>query len=493
MDDRPDQGSGAAPGRVRAIVLAAGAGRRFGGHKLEARFGGRPILQHVLDALAAAGLDDPIVVVAAAEPAGRPADAMAWRRAERVVNPDPARGLASSLQLGWRAALAVDPPPQAVLVVLGDQPRLQPDVVRALLDAPNDASRPVVAPRYRGSGDRNPVRIERAGGALVDAATGDRGLGPVLDAEPSLVRWLDVEGDNPDLDERADLALLAEADWAERVRRNGAQVLRIREGGEEADHYAPVTGLFRDDPRRAGDPVLDRLRSVSRPGDTWLDVGAGAGRFTLPLALSVREVIAVEPSPGMVSALREGVTEQGLDNVRIVEGRWPDAAGELGTPPFADVAMIAHVGHDTAAIGPFLDALEAAARRTCIAVMQELPPASLAAPFFLAVHGERREPLPALADFVDLLEARGARPEVELVSRPARGWCSRDDLVGFLRRQTWVMPGSGGDHALEAELDRLAVPRAGPVTQPTDGATRIGIVRWVGPPQAGSSSGRPKR
>ena len=52
--------------RVRAVVLAAGAGSRFGGRKLEARIAGRPLLQHALDALADAGIDDPIVVLAPA-------------------------------------------------------------------------------------------------------------------------------------------------------------------------------------------------------------------------------------------------------------------------------------------------------------------------------------------------------------------------------------------------------------------------------------------
>jgi CTP:molybdopterin cytidylyltransferase MocA/SAM-dependent methyltransferase len=464
--------------KVRAIVLAAGAGRRFGGRKLEARFAGRPILQHVLDALAAAGLDDPLVVLA---PHGPAPASMTWRRAERVENPDRDRGLSSSLQVGWHAAKAADPPPDAVLVVLGDQPLLRPDVIRALVEAPLDATRPIVAPRYAATEARNPVRIEPAGGRLVEAATGDRGLGPLLEAAPSIVRWLDVEGDNPDIDERSELARLAEADWAERVRRNRDQVTRLREGTEDADHYAPVAAMFRDDPRRTGDPVLDRLRSIAQPGDTWLDVGAGAGRYALPLALGVREVIAVEPSHGMVSALRDGLAENGIGNVRIVEARWPDARHEIGTLPVADVALIAHVGHDTDAIGPFLDALEAAARRACVAVMQELPPASVAAPFFLAVHGEAREPLPALPDLVDLLEARGAQPEVELVARPSHAWRSRDELLAFLRRQTWVSPGSAGDRVIEAALDRLAVPRDGPVTLPTDApeaATRIGIVRW---------------
>jgi len=481
--------------RVRAIVLAAGAGRRFGGPKLEARFAGRSILQHVLDALAAGGLNNPIVVVAGSDGPQAAAGstrlgAIDWSRAERVENPDPSRGLASSLQVGWLAAIAADPEPDAVLVVLGDQPRLRPDVVRALLEAPADATRPVIAPRYTASRARNPVRIELAGARLVREASGDRGLGPVLDAVPSLVRWLDVTGDNPDVDERADLAMLAEANWAERVRRNRDQVMRVREGGDEADHYGPVTGLFRDDPRRAGDPILDHLRLLANQGDTWLDVGAGAGRYALPLALTVREVIAVEPSPGMVAELRESLAEAGIGNVRIDDGSWPDAARKLGRLPCADVALIANVGHDTEAIGPFLDALEAAARRSCVAVMQETPPASIAAPFFLAVHGEPREPLPALPDFLDLLEARGAQPEVEYVTRAAHGWRSGDELRTFLRRQTWVTPGSAGDSALERELDRLAIPRDGAVTLPGEEA-RTGIVRWLAGRQASSGASRP--
>ncbi len=473
--------------RIRTIVLAAGTGRRFGGGKLDARFAGRPILQHVLDALAAAGLDEPVVVVAGpddAQPASgsAPPGSIDWRQAERVANPDPTRGLATSLQVGWHAAMACDPAPDAVLVVLGDQPRLRPDVIRALLDAPLDASRPIVAPRYAASEARNPVRIELAAARLVHEATGDRGLGPLLDAEPALVRWLDVPGDNPDVDERADLAKLAEADWAERVGRNRDQVIRVREGEDDADHYGPVTGLFRDDPRRRGDSILDRLFALAEPGDTWLDVGAGAGRYALPLALTIREVIAVEPSAGMVAALRESLAEHRIENVRIVEARWPAAAREIGPLPCADVALIANVGHDTEAIGPFLDALEASVRRQCIAVMQETPPASIAAPFFRAVHGEAREPLPALPDFLDLIEARGAHPEVEYVTRPEHGWESRDQLLTFLRRQTWVIRGSAGDDALMGELDRLAIPREGPVRLP-GGATRIGIIRWIGGPQ----------
>lgn len=468
---------------VRAVVLAAGAGSRFGGRKLEARIAGRPLLQHALDALAAAGIPDPIVVLApdsALEPA------VEWRHASRVVNPEPGRGLAGSLQLGWAAALAFEPPPDAVLVVLGDQPRLAPGVIRALVAAPIDPDRPIVAPRYAGSdagnsaraGARNPVRVEASAAALVDAAQGDRGLGPILDAAPGLVRWLDVPGDNPDVDHRRDLVAAIEADWADRVRRNNEQVDRLRETVDD-DHYAPVAGMFRDDPRRRGDEILDALLALALPTDTWLDVGAGAGRYAFPLALAVREVIALDPSDAMIEALHEGVREHALGNVRVVAGRWPDAARGLAPLPCADVALIASVGHDTRDIGPFVGALDAASRRLGVAVMQERPPASVAAPFFEAVHGEPRAPLPALPDLLDLLEARGADPRVELFDRPSRSWRSRDEVLTFLRRQTWVRPESEADARLQAAVDDALRQVDGGWQLGGAEPARVGLVRWT--------------
>jgi CTP:molybdopterin cytidylyltransferase MocA/SAM-dependent methyltransferase len=467
-----------APGAsVRVVVLAAGAGDRFGGRKLEARIASRPILQHVLDALARAGLDDPIVVLA---PESTLDPAIEWRQAQRVVNPDPARGLSSSVQLGWAAALAADPRPDAVLVALGDQPRLAPDAIRAIVAAPLDQARPIVAARFAGSGARNPVRIEAGAVAdeLIRRTEGDRGLGPLLDAHRDLVRWIDLPGENPDVDRREDLVAAIEADWADRVRRNREQVERLRETGEDDDHYAPVAGLFRDDPRRSGDVVLDALLPLATPDDTWLDVGAGAGRYAFPLALRAHEVIAVDPSAAMVAALRDGIDAHDIRNVRVVEGRWPEAARRLAPLPCADLALIANVGHDTESIGPFVDALGAAARRACVAVMQERPPASVAAPFFEAVHGEPRVPLPALADFVDLLEARGTQPAIELFERPAHRW-NRDQLLTSLRRQTWVVPGSALDRRLQDRLDATAVADASGALLLDEAPVRVGIVRWA--------------
>jgi hypothetical protein len=82
-------------------------------------------------------------------------------------------------------------------------------VCRALTEAALDPAHPLVAPRYAAGGGRNPVRAEPAAGALVLATRGDRGLGRVLDSRPDLVRTLDVDGANPDVDVPADLERLA--------------------------------------------------------------------------------------------------------------------------------------------------------------------------------------------------------------------------------------------------------------------------------------------
>lgn len=462
-----------------AIVLAAGAGRRFGGGKLLARIDGRPILQHVLDALAAAGIEDPVVVLGADAPAmDRVID---WRTARRVQNPDPSRGLSSSLQLGWSAARDALPTPTSILVLLGDQPAVSPDVLRGLIAQPLDPARPIVVARHA-DGARNPVRLEPEAGALVTAAAGDRGVGPLLDARPDLVREIEVDGTNPDVDEQADLAGVLVARWRELVRANAAQVDRFREVLDGADFYATVHRTFVADPAREDDPVLDALLALARPDETWLDIGAGAGRYALPLARSVRTVVALDQSGSMLAALRDGAAVHGIANVTTHQGAWPPDPGlraALGPDPVADVTLIAHVGYDIEEIAPFLGAMESAARRRCVAVLMERNPASVAGPFWSPVHGEERVPLPALPHFAELLAARGSLPEVTRLSSPRRRWTDPDELIAFLRRQLWTAPGSAADARLLAAVDDLTIAAGdGSVALRDAPALDVGIVTW---------------
>lgn len=193
---------------VVAVVLAAGASTRFGSPKLLAPLAGRPVLQHTLDAVAAAGLDDVVVVLGDAARDVEPA--IAWREERRVVNPRPADGLASSLRLALDAA-AEDSGVEAVLVVLGDQPAVRPAALRAVVDAAAGRAEPFVRARYAHDGAPNPVLVRRSAWALTAGLSGDRGLGPLLAAQPERVHAVDVDGANPDVDTPADLAALEAA------------------------------------------------------------------------------------------------------------------------------------------------------------------------------------------------------------------------------------------------------------------------------------------
>ena len=76
-------------------------------------------------------------------------------------------------------------------------------------------------------------------------------------------------------------------------------------------------------PRRLGQHFL-RASAVSRlmaaigpkPEDVFLEIGAGAGALTLPLAARCRRIVAVELDPGLAQRLRERVPA----SVEIVEG-----------------------------------------------------------------------------------------------------------------------------------------------------------------------------
>jgi SAM-dependent methyltransferase len=275
-----------------------------------------------------------------------------------------------------------------------------------------------------------------------------------------------------------------EAAWAERVRANRDQAERLRES-TPSDFYAPVSSLFVADPRRTDEPVLDVLQAIARTDSRWLDIGAGAGRYALPLALRVREVIAVEPSAGMRRALRTGIDEHGITNVRVVPGTWPEALDDLGPLPAADVAFIAHVGYDIEQVGPFLDAMEAAAGESCVAVLTDRSPGAVADSFWPVVHGEERVPLPALPDLVALLDARGRRTEVVRVERSTRSFDSVDALAAFLRRQLFIAEGSEKDVHFRASMPDMIVHRDGAWTLAEGPAGSVGVLSWAVPGRAG--------
>ena len=192
------------PSEVSAIVLAAGGGSRFGGGKLLAKLGGRPIIETVLHNLREAPVDEIIVVVGA--DAQRLRGVCEAYGVRIVANEEWERGQSTSVLAGLRACGG-----EAAVVLLGDQPFAGADAVERLVAAFAEGANVAVA-TYGGK-RRNPVLFSREVWPLLEAElAGDEGARSVLLRHPELVVEVPCEGvgDPTDVDTRADLRRLEE-------------------------------------------------------------------------------------------------------------------------------------------------------------------------------------------------------------------------------------------------------------------------------------------
>ena len=199
-----------------ALFLAAGEGRRFGGGKLLRPFRGRPLVAYALDTLAETRTRGLVAGGIAVIPDRNTAlRQLARDRGLRVVNNrDPGLGMSHSLKLGLEGMehFALDPAPDAALVLLGDQPRVPISAIEAVVETWRKGAGPVVRPSYALDGEApgHPVILTRAAWPLVGALSGDMGLGPFLTEHAELVTTVSVQGMNPDIDTPEDLARLDE-------------------------------------------------------------------------------------------------------------------------------------------------------------------------------------------------------------------------------------------------------------------------------------------
>ena len=145
---------------------------------------------------------------------------------------------------------------------------------------------------------------------------------------------------------------------------------------------------------RAGDLALPRRPDADRRTGPGLAARARAARRHVAGHRGGRRPLRAADRPGRRVHRRRGHRRRpvgrharrrsarsrpstGSRTSRTEELRWPPGDGDLA-PFAADVALIAHVGYDIEAIGPFVAAMEAAARRLCVAVLMERQPSSIA-------------------------------------------------------------------------------------------------------------------
>jgi nicotine blue oxidoreductase len=179
---------------VAGLLLAAGAGRRYGTPKALVRHGDVLLVEHAFTTLRDGGCDPVVVVLGAA------ADEVTARAdlagATVAVNPDWATGMGSSLRSGLDA-LATTPAP-AVIVLLVDTPGVTPAAVARL--TAHAGSEALAVATYQGERG-HPVLLGRdhwEGAA--ELAIGDVGARKYLRQHPAVEVPCDDIADGADID-----------------------------------------------------------------------------------------------------------------------------------------------------------------------------------------------------------------------------------------------------------------------------------------------------
>jgi molybdenum cofactor cytidylyltransferase len=208
---------------IAALVLAAGSGRRFtaaggSGPKVMASVAGRPLVVHVLEVASRAGLDPLVVVMPPAGDAPLPATDLEGLTGlprvtahdgdlRTVVNPHAADGMSTSVAEGL-SALESDDRVDACVILLADQPGIDPEVITRVVAEWRRTGRPVRTDYEDGPG--HPVLLPRGTWASVieglrdpDRRT-DEGARGMLAGLGAIV--IEVAGPMPvDVDTPADL------------------------------------------------------------------------------------------------------------------------------------------------------------------------------------------------------------------------------------------------------------------------------------------------
>jgi SAM-dependent methyltransferase len=225
---------------------------------------------------------------------------------------------------------------------------------------------------------------------------------------------------------------MMQTDWGALWRELASHDLQASAEGEAqmVERWRRVARQLDAGDRGLGDPLLDHVLGRLTREMTVLDIGAGIGRWTLPIARIVRRVTAVEPLQGMRQALLERAASHGVTNLDVVAIPWLEA----DVPPH-DVAIAAHATYTTPDLLGFVRKMEACARRTCCLALRVPAHDGAIGELSERIHG-RWHDSPNFIVGYNLLLSAGFHPNVLMEPRPVRHWtdATQDEAVARARR-----------------------------------------------------------
>ncbi len=249
---------------------------------------------------------------------------------------------------------------------------------------------------------------------------------------------------------------LKRGDWARLWRSLATSDLMTGSRGERVmvDRWQRLARRL-DEGRGDPDPLLDTVLGWIDSGSTVADIGAGVGRWTVPLAERAAAVTAIEPVPEMREVLRARLSARGIGNADVRGTAWMDT--ELDRH---DVVVSVHSAYTSPDLVGFVRKMETVARRRCCLVLR--------VPAWDGVLGELAERIrggwhdsPNFIVGFNTLAETGIYPNVIMEAATSRVWldASLDEAVRRARRHLHI-DGDEHDLTIRSVLGERLVPEA---------------------------------
>ncbi len=170
-------------------------------------------------------------------------------------------------------------------------------------------------------------------------------------------------------------------DLAERFRTTPKQ--REKGVGGRWARRACTRGYSEEKRRRdRDDPLMHFVLNQLEPDDTVLDIGAGIGRWSIPMAMACRKVTALDAHPPMLELLRENAAAENIRNIETVLDDW--ATAEVASHCHV---LSSHSVYNSPDIAGFVRKMEACALKTCYLVMRVPPHNGIIGELSRRIHG----------------------------------------------------------------------------------------------------------
>ncbi len=185
---------------IWAMILAAGESKRMGKPKLLLPYGEKTIIETIVETIVSSNVENTLVILGSER---ENIEEKIKNSPVRIVyNRDFRSGMLSSVQCGFKA---LPQETRAVLVVLGDQPKISADVINKLIDAYKSTGKGIVLPVYKKERG-HPVLIDVKYGEEVESLSPEVGLRGTVYNHPEDI--LEVEVETPsifqDIDDESD-------------------------------------------------------------------------------------------------------------------------------------------------------------------------------------------------------------------------------------------------------------------------------------------------